>query len=58
MVQFACGGVDPGCPATFERSSDDEILTAVAVHARNDHGMADVPPEVVEQVRAKIVAHA
>ena len=28
--------------------------TQVAEHARNDHGMKDVPPEVVAKVRAHI----
>jgi predicted small metal-binding protein len=55
MKQFNCGDVVPGCTATFQHETDDEILGAVAAHAAADHDMADVPPEVVEAVRAKII---
>ena len=54
MKQFSCGAVVPGCTASFSAESEQEILSQVAEHARADHGMDDVPPEVVEQVRANI----
>ncbi|CAN5410734.1 hypothetical protein BH10ACT1_BH10ACT1_18880 [soil metagenome] len=55
MKQFACGDVVPGCGERFTGASDDEILGQVAAHAAADHGMADVPAEVVDAVRAAIV---
>jgi len=55
MKQFSCGAVVPGCTASFSAESEDAILSQVAEHARRDHGMDDVPPEVVDQVRANIV---
>jgi predicted small metal-binding protein len=55
MKQFACGAVVPGCTATFEAEDQDQILEQVAVHAREDHGMDEVPDAVVEQVKAKTV---
>ncbi len=54
MKEFSCGAVVPGCVATFEADSEDEILRQVAEHAERDHGMASVPPEVVDRVRANI----
>jgi predicted small metal-binding protein len=54
VKQFSCGDVVPGCTAKFLASTDDEILTAVAEHARRDHGMAEVPVAVVTMVRAHI----
>ena len=51
MKEFSCGDVVPGCTARF-RGSEDEILQAVALHARADHGLNVVPPELVERVRA------
>jgi predicted small metal-binding protein len=54
MKRFACGDVVPGCQAQWVCPTDDEILTAVARHAALDHGMAEVPAEVVAQVRSKI----
>jgi predicted small metal-binding protein len=55
MKAFACGAVVPGCTATFTAQSDEEILACVAEHALRDHGMSEIPPEVVTQVRANVV---
>ena len=54
MKQFACGDVVPGCSRTF-RGSEDEILSAVAAHAHDDHGITDVPASLVAQVRSSMV---
>lgn len=54
MKEFACGAVVPGCTATFEGETEDQILAQVADHAREDHGMETVPDEVVEQVKENI----
>ena len=55
MKTFACGDVVPGCTATFAGSDDDAVLSLVAAHATADHGLAAIPTELVEQVRAAIV---
>ena len=54
MKQFSCGAVVPGCTATFTADTEDEILQQVGAHAQADHGMDDVPDEVVAQVRQNI----
>lgn len=54
MKQFSCGAVVPGCTATFTGESEDDILGQVAAHAKADHGMDDVPAEVVDKVKANI----
>lgn len=54
MKQFSCGAVVPGCTATFTGETEDEVLGQVATHAKDDHGMEEVPAELVETVRAKI----
>lgn len=56
MKQFSCGDVVPGCARTFLGSSEHDILSAVADHAGADHGLVEIPPSLVEQVRAHIVA--
>ena len=55
MKQFRCGDVVPGCETTIQAESEDQILEQVAEHARDEHGMDEVPPEVQEKVRASIV---
>ena len=54
MKEFSCGAMVPGCWATFQGESEDEILRQVAVHARDVHGMDDVPPDVADEIRAAI----
>ncbi|MBA2347979.1 MAG: DUF1059 domain-containing protein [Solirubrobacterales bacterium] len=54
MKQFSCGAVVPGCTATFSGESEDEILGQVATHAKEEHGMTDVPDDVVQTVKANI----
>lgn len=55
MKEFRCGELVPGCDAAFEGESEAEILQRIAAHARDEHGMDEVPPEVVDQIRAAIV---
>ena len=54
MKQFACNVLVPGCEAQFEGESDEEILEHVAVHARDEHGMDEVPAQIEDQIRAAI----
>lgn len=53
MKRFRCGDVVPGCDAEF-RGTEAEILDAVGTHARDVHGMSEVGPELVQQVRSRI----
>jgi predicted small metal-binding protein len=55
MKEFRCGEVVPGCGTTFQAGSEEEILEQVGTHAREEHGMDEIPPEVVDTIRAAIV---
>ncbi|WP_336026881.1 DUF1059 domain-containing protein [Geodermatophilus sp. FMUSA9-8] len=55
MKSFACGDVVPGCGRSFTAADESGILAQVAGHAAAEHGLTDVPPALVEQVRARIV---
>jgi predicted small metal-binding protein len=54
MKEFKCGELVPGCDHVFEGTSDDEILDQIGAHAREAHGMDEVPPEVIDTIRASI----
>ena len=54
MKKFQCGDVVPGCTKVFQAQSEEDILTQVAVHAREDHQLQEVTPALVQQVRAHI----
>jgi predicted small metal-binding protein len=54
MKQFACSTVVEGCDGVVTGETEDDVLAAAAGHAAEAHGMTDLPPEVVEAVRAGI----
>ncbi|MCG7285478.1 DUF1059 domain-containing protein [Cellulomonas sp. ACRRI] len=54
MKAFRCGDVVPGCARAFT-GTEDEILAEVARHAQADHGLTEVPAELVERVRGAMV---
>jgi predicted small metal-binding protein len=54
MKTFACGAVVPGCTTTFAAETEDEVLEQVVRHAREDHGLPEVPEELLQQVRANL----
>ncbi|MGX5658017.1 DUF1059 domain-containing protein [Geodermatophilus nigrescens] len=56
MKVFACGDVVPGCSHTFSAADESGILAQVAAHATADHGLTDIPPALVDQVRSRITA--
>lgn len=53
--RLTCGDAMPGCTARFEDESREEILRQVTVHAKRDHGVADVTPEMLDAIAANIV---
>ena len=54
MKQFNCGDVVPGCQWVGQNEVDEELWGEIADHAREAHGMHEVPPEVLDQIRDAI----
>ena len=54
MKQFRCGDVVPGCQWVTRSEDDEELLDAIQSHARDEHAMDEVPPEVVDQIHSVI----
>jgi predicted small metal-binding protein len=54
MKEFRCGAIVPGCETKFEGESEQEILDQVWTHARDEHGMPEVPGEIVDRIRSSI----
>jgi predicted small metal-binding protein len=55
MKEFRCADVVPDCHKTMRGATEQDILAQVANHALQDHGMQQVPQQLVEQVRSRIV---
>jgi len=49
-----CGDVKPGCDFEIRGNSEEEVLMNAAEHAKTDHGMDSIPPDVLEKVRSAI----
>jgi predicted small metal-binding protein len=54
MKEFKCDAVVPGCPIVCRGESERAIFALVEFHAREAHGMYEVPREVVDEIRANI----
>jgi predicted small metal-binding protein len=54
MKRLSCAAVVPGCNATFEAPDEEGILRQVVVHAREAHGMDEVPPALADEVVARM----
>jgi predicted small metal-binding protein len=54
MRQFVCNDVVPGCTFVTRRDGEEELWAEIASHARDAHGMEEVPPEVAETIRGVI----
>ncbi|MEV1289812.1 DUF1059 domain-containing protein [Micromonospora sp. NPDC049679] len=55
MKKFRCGDVMPGCQSVFT-GHETEILAAAAVHAREDHQIAEIPDSVLVQIRGAMTS--
>ena len=49
-----CGDAVPGCTARFEDDSREGVLEQVVAHARNDHGVEEVTPDMLAAIGANI----
>jgi predicted small metal-binding protein len=54
MKELRCDDVNPGCDFKIEGKDEAEVMTKAAEHARRDHGMAQIPPDVARKAQAAI----
>lgn len=54
VKKFSCGSVIPDCQATFRAESEDALLAQIQKHARDDHQVETLTPELVAKVRENI----
>jgi predicted small metal-binding protein len=54
MKEFKCGAIVPGCETVIEGESESAIFDQIASHARDAHGLDEVPPEVIDAIHANI----
>lgn len=49
-----CADVTGNCPEVVRGQSETEIMEQVARHAKEQHGLETVPPELVSKAKAAI----
>ena len=54
VKQFRCGDVVLGCDWVARNEDEKELFAEIQSHAREAHGMDEVPPEVVEAIQGVI----
>ena len=54
MKQVCCGQIVPDCGFVASAATEDELLKQVVAHARAEHGVAEMTPELDAQIRAVI----
>ena len=52
--EMRCGDLMPGCDKVIEGRDEKEVMAKAAEHARRDHNMQDITPELQEKVRGAI----
>ena len=54
MKQFRCGDVVPGCQWVTRSEDETKLFAEIHAHARDVHGMDEVPPEVMDAIQSVI----
>ena len=54
MKQFKCDDLVLGCEWVTRSEGEQELFEAIHVHAREAHGMDEVPPEVEDRIHTVI----
>jgi predicted small metal-binding protein len=49
-----CGDLMPGCSAVMEGKDVAEVMAKGAEHAKKDHGLTALPPDMIAKVQAAI----
>jgi predicted small metal-binding protein len=49
-----CGDLMPGCNFVVEGKDEAEVMAKGAQHAKQAHGMPNIPPEMAAKVKAAI----
>lgn len=52
--ELRCGDLMPGCSTVIEGKDEQEVLAKAADHARNDHNIREITPELEQSVRNAI----
>ena len=55
MKELFCGSIVPGCDWHGRAETEAELLRKAAEHARTAHGIEQISPDLLANIRSKIV---
>ena len=53
--KFACGDVVEGCAWSTTAENEQELFQKIAAHAKETHNMSEIPDEILQKVKSKVV---
>jgi predicted small metal-binding protein len=54
MPSFKCSDTGMSCPFETSAATEAELMTKIAQHASEVHGMKTIPPDMMEKVKKAI----
>jgi predicted small metal-binding protein len=58
MKEFSCASIGVNCKTTLKAPTDERLLELVSTHAREIHGMAAIPEDMLGKIRNNFVNRA
>ncbi len=52
--EMRCGDLMPGCKTVIEGKDEKEVVAKATEHARNDHNIQHMTPDLEQKVRGAI----
>ncbi len=52
--ELRCSDLNPGCDFVAKGKDENEVMQKAAEHAKHDHGMAVISPDVERKARTAI----
>jgi predicted small metal-binding protein len=52
--ELRCGDLMPGCSTVVEGKDEAEVMAKATEHAKKEHGLSTIPPEVAAKAKAAI----
>jgi predicted small metal-binding protein len=54
MKVLKCNDLNPGCSFVAKGKDENEVLQQAAQHAKADHGLSNIPPDMMSAVKQAI----
>jgi predicted small metal-binding protein len=53
-IRFKCADAGVNCAWTTTAADEEELMKNIQEHAKHDHGMQEIPPDLLNKVKSAI----